>query len=98
VGVSQHDKPMKKFELFFPKEIRHAMDEEAEIAFRGKSAYVCVVDPFDDGSGQQSLVKSKGRILLYHEAMSADGCRGQIDSLISDLRRLKIEARKKSAE
>lgn len=72
-------------------------DGAAETAFRGKTAYISVVNPFDDGSGQHTLVKSKGRILLYNEAASADECCAQIDMLIADLQRLKAKARKRFA-
>ncbi len=87
---------MKKFDLWFPKPMRHATDKDAETAFvAGQSAYICLVNPFDDGSGQHGLVKSEGRILLDHEALSADECCRQIDSLIGDLQTLKTKARGK---
>ena len=73
-------------------------DGKAESAFCGKSAYICLENPFDDGSGHHELVKSRGHILIYHEAMSADECCAQIDALITDLQALKNKARKQFAE
>jgi hypothetical protein len=85
-----------KFDLWFPKPMAGPNDKDAETAFiAGQSAYIELIDPFDDGSGQHSLVKSKGRILLCHEAITADECCHQIDSLIEDLKKLKIKARRK---
>lgn len=89
---------MEKFDLWFPIPMRSGRDDEAETAFAGKTAYICAVNPFDDGSGQHTLVKSKGRILINNEAASADECCAQIDSLISELQRLKTKARKMFAE
>jgi len=87
---------MKKFALWFPKPMKSFGDPDAETAaVSGQSAYICVVNPFDDGSGQQSLVRSKGRILLLEESISGDECCRQIDTLISDLQKLKVEALKK---
>ena len=77
------------FDLWFPKETETAW---------GESAYVEVVNPFDDGSGSHDLVKSKGHILLLEEAVSADECCQQIDRLIADLQKLKAKARKKFAK
>lgn len=85
-----------KFDLWFPKPMASLNDKDAETAFTaGQSAYIELTDPFDDGSGQHSLLKSKGRILLCCEAVTAGECCGQIDSLIEDLKRLKIKARRK---
>jgi len=89
----------KRLDLWFPKPMSHADDMEAETAIvAGPSAYICVVDPFDDGSEQHELVKSGGRILLYHEAASANECCAQIDSLIDNLKNLKAKARQKFKE
>lgn len=87
---------MKKFDLWFPKPMRHGFDEEAEtVMVCGQSSYIELVNPFDDGSGQHNLVKSKGHILLCNEATSAEECCRQIDRLILDLQSLKAKARKK---
>ena len=74
---------MKKFDLWFP--------EPGHSAFRG-SAYISVVNPFDDGSGQHDLVNSKGHILLCEESINAEECCRQIDSLIQNLKDLKAKA------
>jgi hypothetical protein len=90
-----------KFDLWFPKPItgNPEMDKDAESAMvAGKSAYIWLVEPFDDGTGQHDLVWSKGRILVCHEAVSADECCRQIDLLIADLHKLKAKARRKFAE
>jgi hypothetical protein len=85
-----------KFDLWFPKPMAHGNDKDAETCFvSGQSAYIRVINPFDDGSGQHSMVKSKGKILLYHESVSAEECCSQIDSLIEDLKNLKNKARRK---
>ena len=79
--------------------MRHPDDKEAETGMvSAKSAYIEVVGPFDDGSGQHDLVKSKGHILLYHEATTAEECCGQIDLLIADLQSLKAKARREFAK
>ncbi len=82
---------MSKFNLWFPKPYQPDASQ-SETAFGGTTAYVCVKDPFDNGEGQHDLVKSKGRILLYNEACSAEECCGQIDRLIGDLQKLKSKA------
>jgi len=85
-----------KFDLWFPKPMAHANDTEAETGLvAGQSAYICLADPFDDGSGQHDLIKSKGRILLCHESITAEECCAQIDSLIENLKNLKAKARRK---
>ena len=90
---------MKKFDLWFPKPMGHANGRGAETAMvSGKSAYIEVVDPFDDGSGQHDLIKSKGHILLYHETTSAEECSQQIDLLIANLQALKVKAQKEFAK
>jgi hypothetical protein len=87
---------MNKFDLWFPKPMEPGKENEAETAFvSGKSAYICLKNPFDDGSEQHDLVKSNGRILIFHEAVSADECCAQIDQLIDDLKSLKAKARHK---
>lgn len=73
----------KKFDLWFP--------DPGHSAYRG-AAYITVVNPFDDGSGQHALVNSKGHILLYEEALNAAECVRQIDLLIGNLQSLKAKA------
>ena len=89
---------MKKFDLFFPKPAKDAFGTGAESIFMGQVAYVEVVEPYCDGSDSHGMVKSGGRILLYHEAASAEECCNQIDSLIQELQRLKSKARQKFDE
>ena len=83
---------MKKFDLWFPKPPTTGFDEEAETSFCGKVAYICIVQPFDNGTGQHTSVNPKGRILINHESVSAEECCAQIDALIEDLKSLKLKA------
>jgi hypothetical protein len=90
-----------KFDLWFPKPMTGDVekDKHAETAMvSGKSAYIWLTEPFDDGSGQHSLVRSNGRILLCNEAVSAEECCRQIDLVISDLVKLKTKAHKEFAK
>ena len=71
-------------------------DNDAETAMTmGTSAYIWLREPFDDGSGQHDLVRPEGRILVCHEAVTADECCKQIDWVIADLQKLKAKARRK---
>ncbi len=80
---------MRKLDLWFPKPLKPGNENTAESAFGCKTAYIAVVNPFDDGSGCHTMVKSEGRILPFPEATSAAECIAQIDRLIRDLQRLK---------
>jgi hypothetical protein len=90
---------MKKFDLWFPKPMRTPDDMEAETGLIvGKPAYICLANPFDDGSGQHNLLRSEGHILILYEATTEKECCEQIDSLISDLHSLKAKVRQRFAE
>jgi hypothetical protein len=84
------------FDLFFPKTPKGISDMEAETIWRGHPAYIYVVDPYDAPNMTQpgGAVDAGGRVLLTCESFDAEGCCAQIDSLIENLKKLKVKARR----